>query len=118
MGYDNIIQGDGFGLALTGMLIVFIGLILISLYIAALPRVFARVEAVRRRYRAGRAPAAASAPSARADDPALRAALAVVIRMELENDLVEDAQRITIQRDEAEGAWAFAGKMRSLSSRM
>jgi hypothetical protein len=41
MGIQNIIDGDGIGLAITGMLIVFVGLIVISLYIASLPRLLA-----------------------------------------------------------------------------
>lgn len=35
---QNVIDGNGIGLALTGMLIVFTALILISLFIASVPR--------------------------------------------------------------------------------
>ncbi|MDX2481504.1 MAG: OadG family protein, partial [Desulfuromusa sp.] len=37
--WQNVIDGNGIGITLTGMLIVFSGLLLISLFITALPRV-------------------------------------------------------------------------------
>jgi len=40
---QNITRNDGFGIALTGILIVFIGLILISLLIALLPVLLGRL---------------------------------------------------------------------------
>jgi len=43
-GWEGIAQGNGLAIALTGMLIVFVALVLISLYIAAVPRVLARIE--------------------------------------------------------------------------
>lgn len=116
MGLQNIIDGNGIGLAVTGMLIVFFGLVFISLYITALPRVFAWTQAQQRRAKR-KAPTPARTASG-LDDPALCAAIALVIQMELDNEQVLDAQRITIARDEAQGAWAFAGKMRTLSTRM
>ncbi len=38
-GIDNILQNDGIGIALTGMSIVFVALMLITLFIAILPKV-------------------------------------------------------------------------------
>lgn len=43
-GIQNIRDADGLGVALTGMLIVFSGLTLISLFIAVLPQVLARLS--------------------------------------------------------------------------
>lgn len=117
MGLHNIIEGDGIGLAITGMLIVFFGLVFISLYIAVLPRLFGWVQVQKRRRLERRMPAPAHTPQG-LDDPVLRAAIALVIQLELEHEQTLDAQRITIQRDEAQEAWAFAGKMRTLSTRM
>ena len=37
--YQNIIAGDGFGLAFAGMTIVFTALVLVSIFIAVLPKV-------------------------------------------------------------------------------
>ncbi|MFW5972752.1 MAG: OadG family protein [Bacteroidota bacterium] len=117
MGIDNIIAGDGIGLAITGMLIVFAGLIFISLYIAAIPRALEWAESQKQRREERRRPAPTAAASG-IEDPTLRAAIALAIQLELENELPLDAQRITIQRDAAQNAWTFAGKMRTLSTRM
>lgn len=38
MGFDNILEHDGIGIALTGMTIVFVALMLISGFIALLPK--------------------------------------------------------------------------------
>ena len=117
MGLHNIIEGDGIGLAITGMLIVFLGLVFISLYITALPRLYTWMQHQRHR-RVERAVPASSRADTGLDDQALRAAIALVIQMELDNEQALDDQRITIQHDVAQEAWAFAGKMRSLSTRM
>lgn len=37
MGFDNIIQAKGIGIALTGLTIVFVALTMISVFIALLP---------------------------------------------------------------------------------
>ena len=37
--FQNVIDADGIGIAVMGMLIVFVALILVSLFIAALPKV-------------------------------------------------------------------------------
>jgi len=39
MGFDNIWDNDGLGIAITGLSIVFVALTLISIFIALLPRV-------------------------------------------------------------------------------
>ena len=44
--FQNIIDGHGFSIAITGMLIVFAALVLISLFIAALPKVLEAVSGV------------------------------------------------------------------------
>ncbi len=46
MGFQNISAAGGFGLAVTGMTIVFVVLVLVSLFIAALPRVLPLVNAL------------------------------------------------------------------------
>lgn len=124
MGYENIIAGDGFGVAIVGLSIVFTALIFISLFVAALPRVLGWAgEQGRRRREQGTArvkktEGAAEAARENGTDEALRAAIAYVIRMELEQDNVLDNQRITIQRDQTQRTWAVVGKMRTLSTRL
>lgn len=44
--FSNILDANGFGIAITGMLIVFTALILISVFIAGLPRLTAIVNKV------------------------------------------------------------------------
>ncbi|MDH3976062.1 MAG: OadG family protein [Deltaproteobacteria bacterium] len=44
MSYDNIIAGNGIGISITGMLIVFSALILISLFISMLPKLLPALE--------------------------------------------------------------------------
>jgi hypothetical protein len=117
MGVQNIIDGDGAGLAITGMLIVFVGLILISLFIAALPRVLGWADAQVERRRRPLIQEKAVALSG-IDDPIVRAAIGMVIEMEFAREESLDAQRITIERDEAQEVWTLAGKMRNLSRRM
>jgi Na+-transporting methylmalonyl-CoA/oxaloacetate decarboxylase gamma subunit len=39
MGFDNILDHDGLGIAATGMIIVFAALTLISIFIGLLPRI-------------------------------------------------------------------------------
>lgn len=118
MGVQNIIDGDGVGLAITGMLIVFSGLVFISLFISALPRVIAWADARTERRVNRSVPESARTAVDGLDNPALRAAIALVIQLEIDSNHVLDAQRITMERDEAQVVWALAGKMRTLSKRM
>jgi hypothetical protein len=71
----------------------------------------------RMQMRLARSTPPAPEPASVADDPLVRAAIAMVLQME-DFERVQDAQRITIQRDDAQDVWALAGKMRTLSKRM
>ncbi len=46
MGIDNIFKHDGFGIAATGMIIVFVALAFVSLFIFLLPKVLSAFEYV------------------------------------------------------------------------
>ena len=46
MGFQNIIDAQGIGLAVTGMAIVFVVLVLVSLFIAWLPRLLPVVNGI------------------------------------------------------------------------
>lgn len=123
MGIDNIVAGDGIGIAITGMVVVFLGLLLTSAYIALLPRFFdgldrarSRREARKEARRAGRAGPART--SADAFDPDLLAALAYVMDAERARERSEDRQRITMRDDDEQGVWTAIGKMRTLSTRL
>ena len=46
MGFDKILENDGFGIAATGMTIVFVALSLIAGFITVLPRIMQILSAV------------------------------------------------------------------------
>ncbi len=122
MGWDNVIAGDGLALMVTGILIVFSGLTLISLFIASLPRLFtyagiARTKLAPPRIQASNEGSMGQEPMVWEDEELL-AAIGAVIELEMERMRMEDDQRITISRDEAERNWAIVGTMRTLSTRM
>lgn len=122
MSWDNVISGDGLAIAATGIFIVFTGLALISLLIAAMPRLFnavgiARTKLSHPRIQASNEGSMGREPMVWADEELL-AAIGAVIEMELERERMQDDQRITISRDEAQKNWAIVGTMRTLSTRM
>lgn len=70
MGLQNIIDANGIGLAITGMAIVFTVLVLVSLYIAWLPRILPLVNAilpVGEHHHGAPIPSAGARPQASAD---------------------------------------------------
>lgn len=46
MGFQNILDANGFGLAISGMTIVFFVLVLVSLFIASMPRLLPIVNSI------------------------------------------------------------------------
>jgi Na+-transporting methylmalonyl-CoA/oxaloacetate decarboxylase gamma subunit len=122
MGVERILEGQGFGIALTGMTVVFTGLILVSLYIAWLPRILDRLgrrgKTFPPRMQASRASVAERETSV-AMDPDLLVAMVCVLHAEHERLLLSDDQRITFPEDPTEpGVWTTIGKMRTLATRM
>lgn len=122
MSWQNVLAGDGIGLALTGMFIVFSGLALISFFIASIPRLLAWFGIAQTRLTAPRVQAADESKLEREAmvwaEEDLLAAIGCVIQMELEYEQARDDQRITIRRAEVEHNWEIIGKMRTLSTRM
>jgi Na+-transporting methylmalonyl-CoA/oxaloacetate decarboxylase gamma subunit len=122
MGVERILEGQGFGIALTGMTVVFTGLILVSLYIAWLPRVLDRLgrrgKTFPPRMQAARA-SVSEREASMALDPDVLVALVCVLHAEHERLLLSDDQRITFPDEPAEsGVWTTIGKMRTLATRM
>lgn len=123
MGVENIIAGDGIGIAITGMVVVFAGLILISLFITALPRAFEWAGKVRERERsAPRMQAADAAVMERETsleiDPDLLVAIGYVLEAERERERSQDRQQITMREGGDQAVWTAIGKMRTLSTRL
>ncbi len=116
--WQNVLDGHGFAITLIGMLIVYAGLVLISLFIAQLPRLLALYDRVTIRAPRTMARDGASVESATVvQGDELMAAIGLVMHMELER-LTGESQKITILRRSGQGAiWASAGKVRSLSQR-
>ena len=74
---QNIIDGQGISIAITGMVIVFFALTMISLFIAALPRILARVEKRWPESQGHHAPQTSAPPAGVTDD--VVAAIAVAL---------------------------------------
>ena len=111
----NIAANDGLAVSVTGMVIVFLGLILVSLFIAGLPVVLDFYDRMRNRDHGGEPPVAE-------DDSRIDAEIAVAIAMVLEHAMTpEDGsafQRITIRRGTTESIWRHAGRLNSLTSQV
>lgn len=108
LSWQNVIDGNGIPLALTGLAIVFSGLLFIALFIASLPRLLKRYDrlmtppppAAKPAADAGSAPADPSTAS-----PEIQAALAWVAVRELEVFRLGDEQRLTLQPHRRSGMW-------------
>ena len=121
MTFQNVLDADGIGIAITGMFVVFSGLVLISLYISSIPGVLSRLETGFRKKKQNRTElmksALADVETTELNDDML-AAIAYVIRMEREFEDAEDYQRITVVREDSHQVWAVTGRLRNLSTRM
>ncbi len=105
--WQNIVEGDGVSLAITGITIVFAGLVLIAGCIAILPRALDRWDAWRSA--SGKAAAGAGGPTAGAGlpSPEVRAALAWVALRELEVFQLGDQTRLTFRPVRSPGLWSI-----------
>jgi Na+-transporting methylmalonyl-CoA/oxaloacetate decarboxylase gamma subunit len=118
---QNVLNNHGIAITITGMVIVFSGLVLISLFITQLPNLLRIYDRLRARKNQGTNPVskadlnAEAALDAAAQEDEIMAAISLVIHLELER-LTGESQKITISRRPGQGSiWASAGKMRSLS---
>ena len=119
MGVENIAAGNGIEIALTGMAIVLAGLLLISLFVAALPRLVERGAGKRERTKVQAADAGVMGEESSVDlDPDLLAAITYVVAAEREREASMDRQRITMREDQEQRVWTAIGKMRTLSKRL
>lgn len=115
--WQNVLDGHGFAITLIGMAIVYVGLVLISLFIAQLPRLLGLFDRLTTRAPRPAAGGASAGTAAVPQGEELMAAIGLVVHMELER-LTGESQKITILRRPGQGAiWASAGKVRSLSQR-
>ncbi|MCP4298072.1 MAG: OadG family protein [Proteobacteria bacterium] len=120
--YQNIIAGNGFGLTITGMAIVFISLALVAGAIAQLPGlliIFDKITGINRKDKTLESEAGAKVTSDKDQvENELMTVIGLVIHMELDRLSVDDKQKITIsKRVDQRSAWAAAGKMKTFSRR-
>jgi hypothetical protein len=131
MGIENVVEGHGFGIAITGMVVVFSGLVLVVLFLMALPPVLEWIQAggLQRRPAAGSDGVAAGEHAAAAYASAgqavngmeadLLTAITYVLQAERDRQLALDHQEITLRDDdEQQRVWTAIGRMRTIATRM
>lgn len=115
--FDNIIAGNGISITVTGMTIVFSGLILINLFIILLPRVLNGLDSIKADKDKNLQKEHDADTPAPPTEGEIMAAISLVIHIELER-CGGDMQQITIKKHPSSASfWNTAGKMRSLSNR-
>lgn len=112
-GWENVIAGNGVGLAISGITIIFLSLLSISLFIRLLPRVLALVDPAAR-IRTAAAPEVKDIPEA-LSAAEKEAVIALVLHLELEYQSGESG-RVTLRPHASRSMWSSSARMRSLSS--
>lgn len=110
--WQNVLDGNGIWVTITGMVIVFIGLIIISSFIAVLPRALAFFDSFQKKKKNED-----KTEKNEEIDEDILAAIGYIIWCEKEEMESSDRQKITMQKGEADSIWAQVGRMRTLSSR-
>lgn len=113
VGWENVIAGNGVGLAISGITIIFLSLLSISLFIRLLPRVLALVDSGTRD-RATSASVATERPEP-LSEAEKEAVIALVLHLELEYQSGESG-RVTLRPHASRSMWSSSARMRSLSS--
>ena len=119
---QNILDGNGIAISIGGMSIVFGGLLIITIYIALLPKILALFSK--------KSPDKAASqqnleltpkpPSPRTIDPNkdLASVIGLVLQMEQERLVQSSNQVITIKRDRHQPShWSKNGKLRNMPER-
>jgi len=134
LNWQNVVDGNGIGISIVGVLAVFIGLFLISMFITVLPTVLRFTDKVFEKLGIqtgahGHAPVAKpkakpkdtaagkTLPATASEDESLIAAIAYVIAAETELEAMSDYTKLTIRRDDTQHVWGVAGRMRTLATR-
>lgn len=127
--FQNIIDGQAIGISLTGMSIVFTGLVLISVYIWLLPNILKwmtrqpatkKVEKVKTKKveKKAAAPKAAANNTTQDEFNDIASVIGLVLQLEHERLTKVDNEQITISRNvNRPSMWGTAGKMRKMPQR-
>ncbi len=110
--WQNVLDGDGLWVTVTGMTIVFLGLIIISVFIASLPRVLAYRDSFQQKTKKEKEES--EEEDERIDEDIL-AAISYIVWCEKEELESSDRQIITMPKGESNSIWAQAGRMKTLS---
>jgi len=113
MNWELLAEADALGIAITGMVIVFSGLAGISIFIAALPRILAKLHALAHGTPSKQKKPVNVAGGAGQNEEEL-AAIAFVIEAERQFLMEEDLRVMGLPE---QSSWSFADKMRTLPSR-
>ena len=115
---QNIADNDGLAVSITGMTIVFLGLLFVSVFIALLPRILDQMDRLLA-WKSGQDPADEASEII---DETIDEEIAAAITMVLEHAMTpEDGsafQRITIRRTPTDSVWKQAGLLRRLSTQL
>ena len=116
---ENIAEGNAIAISVTGMLIVFSGLLLISFYIAFLPKVLAFIDQLfegKKGAKSDETPVVTERVEERdeSDDNDIASVISLVLHLEQERLTKTDYEQITIARSGNQpSVWSTAGKMRN-----
>lgn len=122
--WANVEAGRGVAISVAGMTIVFLGLVFISMFIAALPLVlnwlndFGRAKSTccKAKHKSD-SDRGGSQTKDKGNKAELAVAIAYVLHAEAERLSVGIDQKITIERGGSPSNWAVVGRMRTLSTR-
>lgn len=118
--WQNVIQGEGLSITITGMTIVFCGLAFISFFIATLPRLLKQLDQMtaKKTVRQDRKTTENRESKQENKEEIIASVIATVIHAELERTGFGDQSRITISRENDDHLfWTSTGKMRKLPNR-
>ena len=132
--WQNVLDGNGLGISVVGVLAVFTGLFLISIFITILPNLLKLTDKLfeklgiqsgghghatvpKKKPEKIKASPAKKPAEAEETDQDLIAAIAYVIAAEAELEAMSDYTKLTIRRDDSQQIWGVAGRMRTLATR-
>ncbi|MBF0352488.1 MAG: OadG family protein [SAR324 cluster bacterium] len=117
--FQNVIDGNGIGITIIGMAVVFAGLAFISLFISQLANMLDLMDKITKKKvssSTSQHKTEEGNTGIAGDEDEIMSLLGLVIHMELEAISGADIQKITISNDQR-SLWGSAGKMRSLPRR-
>ncbi|MCP4751881.1 MAG: OadG family protein [Proteobacteria bacterium] len=130
---QNIATGNGIAISITGMSIVFFGLLLISIYVALLPKIVLFLSEVRLKPKTPEEKEVENDKTAKAakqpeeidvaalkewEETDIASVIGLVLHLETERFYQTSNERITIARNPVQSAgWNATGKMRDMPLR-